>query len=168
MQRRTLIKAGLAGTVLLAVVGGALVALDPGRRAGRLTPGGRAMFAAVARAVLGPLLPAEVGVQQRLLDEHLARLETAIAGMSPGVQREVDEMLALLVNGAGRLALTGQGTDWAAASVSEVGSTLHSLRYSSLALRQQVYHALRDLTNAAYFADASACRTIGYPGPLPL
>ena len=35
----------------------------------------------------------------------------------------------------------------------------------ALALRQQAYHALRELTNAAYYADASAWRTLGYPGP---
>jgi hypothetical protein len=33
-----------------------------------------------------------------------------------------------------------------------------------MALRQQVFHALRDLTNAAYFADASTWAAIGYPG----
>jgi hypothetical protein len=41
---------------------------------------------------------------------------------------------------------------------------LQGLRTSSLSLRQQVYHALRDLTNAAWFADAAAWSAIGYPG----
>jgi hypothetical protein len=168
MQRRTLIKAGLAGTALLAVAGGALVLLDPGRRQGRLTSGGRALFAAVARTVVGPLLPSDPGELRHALDEHLARMESTITAMPPAVRSEVDEMVALLVNGAGRLALTGQRSAWAEADVPEVSATLQGLRFSSLALRQQVYHALRDLTNAAYFADPAACRGIGYPGPLPL
>jgi hypothetical protein len=168
MQRRTLIKVGLAGTALMAVAGGALLLLDPGRRQGHLTGAGRALFATVARAVVGPLLPADPGELRHALDEHLARLEAAIAGMPPAVQAEVDEMAALLVNGPGRLALTGQRSNWAEADVAEVGATLQRLRFSSLALRQQVYHALRDLTNAAYFADAATCKAIGYPGPMPI
>jgi hypothetical protein len=39
------------------------------------------------------------------------------------------------------------------------------MRLSSLALKQQGYHALRDLTNAAYFSDPTAWQRMGYPGP---
>ena len=34
-----------------------------------------------------------------------------------------------------------------------------------LALRQQAYHALRDLTNAAHYADPQIWALMGYPGP---
>ncbi len=47
-----------------------------------------------------------------------------------------------------------------------VTEALQSMRQSSLALRQQAFHALRDITNAAYFAHASTWSAIGYPGPL--
>ena len=39
------------------------------------------------------------------------------------------------------------------------------MRTASLTLPQQAYHALRDLTNAAYFADAASWSQLGYPGP---
>jgi hypothetical protein len=39
------------------------------------------------------------------------------------------------------------------------------MRTSTLVLRQQAYHALRDLTNAAFYADAAAWAPMGYPGP---
>jgi hypothetical protein len=42
------------------------------------------------------------------------------------------------------------------------------MRRSSLILRRQAYHALRDLTQGAYFADASTWATLGYPGPNPI
>jgi hypothetical protein len=42
------------------------------------------------------------------------------------------------------------------------------MRVSSLALKQQAYQALRDLTNAAYYADPSAWNVLGYPGPKAL
>ena len=39
------------------------------------------------------------------------------------------------------------------------------MRLSTLALRQQAFHAMRDLINAAWFADPSTWAAIGYPGP---
>ena len=39
------------------------------------------------------------------------------------------------------------------------------MRTSSLALRQQAYHALRDLTNAAYFADPQSWSAAGLSRP---
>jgi hypothetical protein len=42
------------------------------------------------------------------------------------------------------------------------------MRDSSLALRQQAYHALRDLTNGGYFADAAPWAVMGYPGQRPV
>jgi ribonuclease HII len=53
----------------------------------------------------------------------------------------------------------------AEASVDEVQQSLQGMRLSSLAVRQQVYHALRDITNGAYFSDPAAWPAIGYPGP---
>ena len=89
---------------LLALVGGTLALLRPGRRDGKLTDAGRTMFTAVARAVLGALLP-------------------------------------------------------------QATAALQGMRESSLALRQQAFHALRDISNGSYFADSSTWRAIGYPGP---
>lgn len=161
MQRRSLIKAGFAATALLAVAGGGLAVWRPGWADGRLTAAGREVFAAVSRAVLGPLLPPDAAA----LDAQLARLDTTIAGFPAATQREVAELLALLATAPARLALTGLATDWPAASAPQLQAMLERLRHSPLALRRQVYHALRDLTNAAYFADAAAWQAIGYPGP---
>ncbi len=58
MQRRTLIKVGVAGAAVLAVAGGSLSLLGPGIVKGRFSAGARAMFEAVAVAVLQSLLPA--------------------------------------------------------------------------------------------------------------
>ena len=54
------------------------------------------------------------------------------------------------------------------ASVAQLQASLQSMRTSSLQLRQQVYHALRDLTNAAYFSDPTTWSQLGYPGPREL
>ena len=65
----------------------------------------------------------------------------------------------------GRAALAGLHEPWPEAGVDAIQQSLQGLRLSRLALKQQTYHALRDLTNAAYFSDPSAWAHLGYPGP---
>lgn len=168
MQRRTLLRVGLVAGVSLAAGAGLLVTLAPARRDGMLTPAAQEFFAAVARGVLGPLIPADAAAAQRTLDAHLKRLEAAISGMPPGVQAEIDELITIAVSAPGRRLLIGLPTPWADARADEVEAALSALRVSSLALRQQVYQALRELTNAAFFADASAWPLLGYAGQRPV
>lgn len=164
MQRRTLLTVGIATGTLLALVGGTLSLLKPGRRDGRLTDSGRSMFSAVAQAVLASTLPDDPGARAKALEGHLARVQETIAGMPPAMQAELDELITLVGSAPGRLALAGLRSDWAAASMPEITSALQGMRGSSLAVRQQVFHALRDITNASYFADPSTWPAVGYPG----
>ncbi|RPI00120.1 MAG: hypothetical protein EHM68_00020 [Lysobacterales bacterium] len=165
MKRRTVLAVGVGTGALLALAGGTLALLKPGLQGGRLSPAGRDLFAAVARAVLADLLPADAAAREQATQAHLQRLDATIAGVPPAVQAEIDELVSLLASAPGRLGLAGLGIDWAQASTDDVQATLQRLRTSSLALRQQIYHALRNLTNAAWFADAAAWPAIGYPGP---
>ena len=66
------------------------------------------------------------------------------------------------------VALAGLATDWPDASVTQVQAALTDMRHSRLALRQQAYLALRELTCAAYFADPGTWMALGYSGPLDL
>lgn len=165
MQRRTLLKLGVAGGAVLAVAGGGLALLRPGLVDGRLSAGGREVFAAVARAVLDGALPAEPAARQRVLAAHLDRLDDTVAGLPAAARGELSDLLGLLAAAPGRLAFAGLRPAWAEAGVAELQDALQSMRTSRLALRQQAFHALRDLTNAAYYADASTWAAIGYPGP---
>lgn len=167
-RRRTLLKLGVAGAAVLAVAGGGLALLwQPGLdvQAGRLTPAGRAVFEALARAILDGSLPQDASSRRAALAAHLDRVDAAIAAFPPAVRGELADLLGLLATTPGRLAFAGLGPEWDDASVAQVQAVLEDWRTSSLALRQQAYHALRELTNAAYYADASAWRTLGYPGP---
>lgn len=165
MRRRTWLKAGVIGGALLAL-GGTLVGLArPGWRDGRLTPEGRALFGAVAAAVLDGLLPEGAAARRAALEAHLDRIEATVAGLPPAMQAEVGQLSALLLHPAGRTALGGLAHDWAQSDTGAVQAALQGLRESRLALKQQVFHALRDLTNGAWFADPAAWAAIGYPGP---
>ncbi len=133
---------------------------------GRLSTAARAFFVAVGGAVLGSSLPAAADARAAALQDWLVRLEATIAGMPPGVQAEVDQLISLLTLAPGRLALTGLADDWTAASPAQLHAALTGMQQSGMALRQQVFHALRDLTNAAYFSGPETWASMGYPGPL--
>jgi hypothetical protein len=167
MQKRTLLKVGLAAGALFAIAGGTLALLQPARREGRFGDPAQAMLAAVARAVLGELLP-QGAAQAAALQGLVKRLEETVASMPPAMQGEVDELFTIAASAPGRVGLIGLGTAWQEASIGQVTDALQALRFSSLAMRQQAYHALRDLTNAAWFADASSWAMVGYPGPRPV
>ncbi len=168
MQRRTLLKLGLAGAGVLAVAGGGLALLRPGLVDGRLAAAGREVFEAVARAVLDGSLPADAAAQRRALAAHLQRVDDAVAALPPAVRGELSQLLALLGSAPGRVAFAGLVPAWRDAGVAELQAALQGLRLSRLSLRRQTYHALRDLTNAAYYADRSTWAALGYPGPTDL
>lgn len=168
MQRRTLLKLGFGAAAVLAVAGGGLSLLRPGLIDGRMTPGARSVFHAIARAVLDGSLPADAVQRASVLAAHLQRLDDTLAGFPAATQAELSQLLALLAAAPGRIALAGLHPDWPEASVDELQRAMQAMRTSSLALRQQAYHALRDLTNAAYYADVQAWPLIGYPGPRAL
>lgn len=102
------------------------------------------------------------------LDAWLPRLETAVAQLPPHTQRELSQLLGLLALPVGRKALAGLSGDWADAPLADVQQALQGMRSSRLAVRQQAYLALHDLTGATYFSDASTWPVLGYPGPTPL
>lgn len=165
MQRRTLLKLGIGASAVLAVAGTGVALLQPGLREGRLSAASTIVMRAVARAVLEGVLPADPQLQQQALDAHLQRLDAAIAAFPAATRAELSQLLALLASAPGRRTLAGLNEPWPVASVAEVQQALQSMRVSRLSLRQQAYHALRDLTNAAYFSDPSAWGHMGYPGP---
>ena len=168
MQRRTLLKLGLGSAAVLAVAGTGVAWLRPGLAPSGLTPAGRSVFAAIARAVLDGMLPKDAVPRAAAIDAHLRRLEATIAGLPRHARDELSQLLALLASPPGRIAFAGLTPAWDDADVPSLQASLAGMRDSSLSLRQQAYHALRDLTNAAYFADPAAWAALQYPGPVAL
>lgn len=166
MQRRTLLNLGLAsGAALVLVGGGAALIYQPAWTHGRMTETGRRVLAAVARGVLDGSLPADAVPLQAALAAHLDRMEITLRALAPPTQRDVANLLALMALPPGRLALAGLTPDWSTASVAQIQAALQSMRVSRVSLRQQAYHALRDLTHAAYFSDSGSWAQLGYTGP---
>jgi hypothetical protein len=166
IRRRTWLKLGGIGTVLMAVAGtGLVLTTTPGFAQGKLSNTAAEACRAIARAVLDGRLPADTAARDAALGAYLRNLETVVAGFPAAVQSEVSELLTVLSTTPGRVALTGVIQPWAWAEVDEVHAALASMRTSSLALKLQAYHALRDLTHAAWYADEARWPELGYPGP---
>jgi hypothetical protein len=116
--------------------------------------------------VLDGSLPAGAGAQREALASHLERMNSTLRALAPPAQRQIFDLLALLAMPPGRLVFAALATDWPYADAAQIQSALRSMRTSKILLRRQAYHALRDLTHAAYFADSSTWKQLGYPGPL--
>lgn len=165
MQRRTLLRLGLGSAAVLALAGGTAALFRPGLVDRKLSPGGQDVFRAVGRGILADVLPGDAAAAGAALDAHMARLDVTLAGFPGPVLDELSLLLSLLAAAPGRLALAGLGTPWPSASIGDIQTALQSMRVSRVTVREQAYHALRDLTNAAYFADPSTWPLLGYPGP---
>jgi hypothetical protein len=166
MKRRTLFQLGAASAALLLVGGGAAALLQPGLQSGTLTVAGREVFRAVGRAVLQGSLPSSEAARQVALDGMLERIDALARALPPHAQEELSQLLSLLATGPGRHLLAGLEEPWPTASDAHIQQALEGMRFSGLALRQQAYAALHDITAAAYFTDVSTWAQLGYPGPL--
>jgi hypothetical protein len=168
MQRRRFLQLGLGAALVMAVVGGAVVWLRPGLQAGRIAPAVRSALARLSEAILDRSLPADESARASAVAAQIDRLDAFIAGLPAATRDELSQLLGLLAAPPGRRLLVGLSTDWPQATVEEVRDALQDMRLSSLSLRQQAYHALRDLTNGTYFSEPQAWAGIGYPGPVDL
>ena len=168
MQRRTLLKLGAASAAVLLVAGGTAALLQPGLAGGALSASGREVFSAIGRAVLDKTLPADEGARQIALNGLLGRIDVLVQSLPPHAQAELSQLLALLASAAGRRALAGLNQPWQEASVTDIQQSLQDMRLSRLALRQQAYAALHDITAGAYFSDPASWALLGYPGPMKI
>ena len=168
MQRRTLLKLGVVASAVLAAAGGAASLLQPGLKDGRLTETGRTVFRAVSRGVLEGTLPTEGPLRTNALDELLQRVEELTSALPPHAQDELAQLLSVLASAPGRRVMVGLEESWNFATDEQVRNALQSMRVSRLALRQQAYAALHDITAAAYFTEVSTWAQLGYPGPMKI
>lgn len=165
-SRRRLLKLGAGTAAVLAVAGSAAWLWQPGWRTGRLSAAGREVFRAVGRCVLEGSLPKDAAAREAALDRHLDQLDLTIAGLHRAARAELSQLLGLLALAPGRRWFTGLRMEWAEAGIDALEPALRRMRGDAHPLRQQAYHALRDLSNAAYYAQPEHWGPMGYPGPV--
>ena len=167
-SRRRLIKAGIAGGALLAIAGGvawfARSVMDKGALQ-TLDPDASGIVRAIVPAMLSTALPPRDPGRASAIDETVAAVDRAIAGLAPASRAEISQLFALLALAPGRRVFAGVASPWAEASENEVDAFLRAWQSSGWALKRTAYDALHQLVIAAWYANPRSWPTIGYPGP---
>jgi len=165
LHRRRLLQLGVGAAAVLALAGTGAALWSPGWRGGRLSPSGRVLFRSVAQSVLEGSLPVEASARDRALTGLIERLEATVAGLPSATRGQLSQLLGLLQIGPARRWLCGLEAAWGDAAPHDIDRALTRMRSADDELRQQAYHALRDLLGASYFSDPATWSQLGYPGP---
>ncbi len=166
--RRSFLKIGAAAAITLAVGGAVYRLTHPPALPHPFTLDGdaRAVLAAIAPVMLGPVLPAEAAARAAALDGAMTRTLAAIHGLPLGTQKEVQDLFGLLALAPARRWLAGVSGSWEQAAPQQVAAFLDHWRHHRLATLQTAYLALHDLILGPWYAEPSSWAAIGYPGPL--
>ena len=161
LTRRQFLKVGIASGAVLAGAGWLHLRRGsaPAKGLQWLDERGRAIVGALAPVVLDGALPAQA------LEEVVAAFDRAVAGLSPAVQEEIRQLLALLGIAAGRFIVAGVRSAWHEATPEEVAAFLRRWQSSRFDLLRAGYQALTQLLVAAWYGNAASWERIGYPGP---
>jgi hypothetical protein len=163
MQRRTFLALGAAGTALFAVAGWWTWSRQ--RPPATLDADASAIVRAIVPAMLAGALPAGGAERRIAIDETVAGVARAIAGLPPAVRDELGQLFALLALAPARRAFAGVASPWNEAREDEVTAFLDRWRDSGWALKRSAYDALHQIVIAAWYGNDRAWDAIGYPGP---
>jgi len=122
-------------------------------------------IAALAPAVLKGALPDDPVSRQIAVNEVVEAFDRTVAGLSPAIQKEVEELLSLLTFSITRRFVAGVSTPWSEAGEAEVSVFLDGWRRSRFALLQQGYQALARLMIACWYGNPLSWGKIDYGGP---
>ena len=124
-----------------------------------------ACISALAAAVLKGALPDDAAARLVAINEVVEAFDRTVAGLSPAVRTEVDELLSLLTFSVTRRFVAGVSKPWDQASEQDVSNFLDAWRHSRFVLLQQGYQALARVIVACWYGNPLSWGTIGYSGP---
>ena len=166
--RRTLLKAGVAGGMLLVIARWMVTSYSP-----RQSPEGtgsaldfsaQTIIAAIAPVLLeGALSDVDTSVEARA--EVVAGVDRVVVGLPPGSRKELEQLFALLSFAPTRCLVAGVWSSWPDASRESIAAFLASWRDSRFTLLRSGYGALHQLILAAWYGNTRSWPAIGYPGP---
>jgi hypothetical protein len=166
-NRRSFLKAGALGALVLAAGGGIYRAVHTPRPQRFVLDGeARAALGAIVPAMLAGALPSEQNERKAAIANTVEGVHTAISNLPLSVQKEVQDLFGLLALAPARRLLTGVSGGWANAKEAEVTAFLQDWRLHRFALLRTAYSALHDLSLGAWYAQPANWVAIGYPGPM--
>lgn len=172
LSRRTFLKLGMAGTVVLG--GTSLVAglAGCGKREQAIAQGFSflrdedvVLFRAITPVILGDALPSDDS-REALVIETLARLDIACALLEPTGGQALLKLFDLLHMRVTRWLTTGVSAPWQEATPADIEKFLLRWRDSSVEAFNGGYRFLTKLVASSYYAIPSTWQQSGYPGPL--
>lgn len=122
-------------------------------------------IAALAPAVLKGALPDDPVARQVAINEVVEAFDRTVAGLSPAIQKEVEQLLSLLTFSLTRRFVAGVSKPWSEASEAEVDHFLTAWRQCRFPLLQQGYQALARLMIACWYGNPLSWEKISYGGP---
>lgn len=164
MERRSFLKVGVVGSLLLAVGGVSTLALWPGdtsvqprRPLHVLSSSSFPVLVAAAARILNGTTANPVEIAHRVDDTlRFTFVEARV---------DVDRLFGLLENALGGLLLRGSARPFTLLDEAAQDAALTTWRDSDVGLLRGAYQALRKLCLAAHYASADAFVEVGYGGP---
>ncbi len=166
--RRSFLKKGLVGGLLLAAGGGLWVGT---RRTRPLPASGAPLLvfspeeAAVLLAVADRLVPERRGFPRPIELRLPAKIDGIAAMSDPATQADLRRLVRLFESALGGLLLEAQPSLFTRLGPAGQDRRLAAWSRSRIALRRTGYRALKRLVYAAYYASPETWAAVGYPGP---
>ncbi|NQD36302.1 twin-arginine translocation pathway signal protein [Permianibacter sp. IMCC34836] len=123
------------------------------------------VLTALIPALLDGALATEPMQRSQQIQQLLIRFDQALLHLYPRTQAELRQLLDLLTNKAGRVAVAGVWSNWANASLNDKQQFLNHWRDSFLDLLQTAYSGLHNLVMASFYGDPANWALAGYAGP---
>lgn len=165
--RRLLLKSALLISAAGLAVGGG-VFFRRGISASGLTPDGRSVFRAMARAVVGETLPTDPSSRKRILDEFLFDFEAMLMDLPAAKRMQISAVAGVLANAPTRYMTTGRWRSWADATDTEVRDALLHMRESGNMLTDASFTVVRAVISLHFYSAKPHWALAHYPGPMPI
>ena len=166
-KRRWFLKTALAIAAVGGAVGGSIW-WHRGLDDKGMTPHGRAVFRALASAIVGPMLPKDPAQRAASLDHYVDKLDQSIAGMPSAKRLQLSLLAGALANAPTRYLASGMWTSWDTVTDAEVLTALEKMRSAGSDAQHIVFVACRAITCLTFFSQPDNWSLTGYPGPMPL
>ncbi|MEW5743109.1 MAG: hypothetical protein AB1938_29610 [Myxococcota bacterium] len=168
-SRRGFLKKGLFGGLLLAVGGGAWLALK-GSAEVALPTGLKVLDArryAVVLALVDRFIPERPGFPSAKALDTARAVDTILTLVDDSSRVELNQLLMLFENALGNFLFGLRTTPFTRMSALEQQQVLDEWMTSRLSLRRTGYLALRTIVMSAYYGNALTWPATKYPGPPP-
>ena len=166
IQRRTVLKVGLGGAVVLALGGIGLslrstVMREPREELRVLDAKQFSILAAIADRIAPRNRPFPSAFDVYVPE----KVDALLHAMHPADAAEVQQALNLMENAAAGLLLEGRTSTFTASDEDAQDEILNSWKTSNMQAKRMAFKALNALCSSAYYSSPEVYEAVGYPGP---